>query len=86
MGETDDFTADDIARIVSRKLSETFDAIAKDAMQAAAIARDPSVNWFEKLNDAHSRVTLIVEVAMRGLGEAHRLSFASAVIIASQEN
>jgi hypothetical protein len=65
-------TPEDVHRAVSRRLAKAFDAVAKGAMQAAAMARDPSVQMMDKLDGAHARVTLIVETAVRGLCRASR--------------
>lgn len=51
-------TADDVHRAVADKLARGFDTVAKEAMRAAAAARDPSVEMVDKLDDAHIRVTL----------------------------
>ena len=65
-------TPENVHRAVSTKLAKAFDGVAKEAMQAAAMARDPSVPMMDKLADAHARVALIVEAALRGLDKASR--------------
>lgn len=78
MPTPEDRSWDDIKRTVAknlaRKLCGTFNAVAKIAIQASAefseSADDPDV--ISKVEKAHSTVTLIIDDAMRGLGEATR--------------
>ena len=56
-----DLTPEQMHTIVANRLAITFDEVAKEAMQAAALARDHSVSFLDKLDDANGRVTLIVE-------------------------
>lgn len=70
---------------MANRLAITFDEVAKEAMQAAAIARDHSVSFLDKLDDANGRVTLIVETAMRGLGRANRAALKRATRILMQD-
>ena len=79
-------TPDDVARSVSTKLAEAFDAIAKEAMQAAAMAHDPSVVWPDKLDKAHAHVALITEAAMRGLKRASRIAVVGIVRVLTEED
>jgi|HubBroStandDraft_4_1064222.scaffolds.fasta_scaffold1298652_1 hypothetical protein len=64
--------ADKINVKLARSLSTTFDGIAKLAMRASAefsdLESDPGV--LQKIEKAHSTVTLIIDDAMRGLSDA----------------
>jgi hypothetical protein len=83
--ENSDLTPEEMHAIVANRLAVTFDEVAKEAMQAAAIARDQSVGFLDKLDDANGRVTLIVETAMRGLGRANRAALKGVVRILMQD-
>jgi hypothetical protein len=83
--ESSDLTPEQMHTIVANRLAITFDEVAKEAMQAAAIARDHSVSFLDKLDDANGRVTLIVETAMRGLGRANRAALNGAIRILMQD-
>jgi hypothetical protein len=80
-----DLTPEQMHTIVANRLAITFDEVAKEAMQAAAVARDHSVSFLDKLDDANGRVTLIVETAMRGLGKANRAALKGAIRILMQD-
>jgi hypothetical protein len=58
--------------VVSERLTKTFEAIAKTAMQAAATSSDSGVGFMQKIEKAHTAIVLIVEDAMRGLRSANR--------------
>lgn len=81
-------TPEDVHSAVSSRLAKAFDAVAKEAMRAAAMARDPSVQMMDKLDGAHARVTLIVETAVRGLRRASRTAIGGVarVLIEDDEN
>ena len=66
---------------VSADLRRTFEGIAKLALQGSAEVSDDSLNVVEKMRKAHTRVTLIVDDAMRGLAEAHESMFVSGIIL-----
>jgi hypothetical protein len=60
-------------RLLFEKLCKTFDGIAKIAMRASSeFSTDAANNMSisERLKDAHAVITLIVDEAMRGLGES----------------
>jgi hypothetical protein len=67
---------------LARDLVATFDGIAKIAMRASAefsdLANDPGV--LQKIQKAHSTVTLIIDDAMRGLNEATTAAVGIAVM------
>jgi hypothetical protein len=57
----------DLTEIVSADLTKMFEGMAKLCLQGAAEANDSTLNIIEKARTAHSRVTLIIDDAMRGL-------------------
>jgi hypothetical protein len=67
---------------LSKTLTRTFDEIAKIAMRASAEfsfdVDDRSVR--ERLQNAHAVITLIIDDAMRGLGDATTVGMAFAVV------
>lgn len=67
-------------RVVS-ELRKTFEAIAKLALQGSAEAADPSMNIIDKARKAHTRITLIIDDAMRGLAEVNEAMFAGAMMM-----
>jgi len=44
-------------------------------LQGASEAQDPSLTPVQKMRMAHSRITLIIDDAMRGLADAHDIMF-----------
>ncbi len=86
MDEEPDLTYSRIETNVKRNLSgtltQTFDEIAKIAMRASAdfSTEVPTESVMERLQNAHSVITLIIDEAMRGLGAATRLAMGVAVI------
>ena len=64
---------------VSASLKKTFDLVAKTAMDGSSELQDPSLNPIERMRKAHSRVTLIVEDAMRGLADAHEVMYGEGI-------
>ena len=80
----DDITkqlGENLAGRVEVELRKRFEVIAKLALQGSAEAQDPSLNVLEKMRKAHSRITLIIDDAMRGLAEVSEALFAGAMII-----
>jgi hypothetical protein len=75
--------------LLSKNLVETFDGIAKLAMRASAEFADTSndQNVLQKVQKAHSAITLIIDDAMRGLGEATQtlMAYATVSVLASEE-
>ena len=71
-----------IKRNLSSTLAQTFDEIAKIAMRASAdfSTEVPTKSVMERLQNAHSVVTLIIDEAMRGLGTATKLGMGVAVV------
>jgi len=72
-----------IARGLSQQLSKTFDAIAKTAIRASAEFSEVPEGEAEILptiQKAHSLVTLIIDDAMRGLGEATTYAMCHATV------
>ena len=69
-----------LPEIVSDELRKMFEGIAKLAIQGAAEANDPSLDIIEKARKAHSRVTLIMDDAMRGLAELNESMFVGGVM------
>jgi len=76
-----------ISRELSKKLSATFDEIAKIAIRASAefseTTGDPDVPG--KIQKAHSMVTLIIDDAMRGLGESANYALGTGVLSVLEE-
>jgi hypothetical protein len=66
---------------VTHELRKTFEQVAKLALQGSAEAGDDSLNAVEKATKAHSRITLIIDDAMRGLGAVNELMFKVGVMI-----
>ena len=71
---------------VTANLRSTFEGIAKLALQGSAEASDDSLNVIEKMRKAHTRVTLIVDDAMRGLAEAHASMFMSGILLGAEDD
>jgi len=86
MPEKQDLTFAEVQGNVKRSLcgtlAKTFDEIAKTAMRASADfsseLADGSV--LERIQNAHSVITLIIDEAMRGLGEATTAGVAFATV------
>lgn len=60
-------------RLLFERLCKTFDGIAKMAMHASSDFSTDAANKTsisERLKDAHAVITLIIDEAMRGLGES----------------
>jgi hypothetical protein len=68
---------------VRAEIRKTFETVAKLALQGAAEADDDSLNVIEKARKAHSRVTLIIDDAMRGLAEVNECMFVGGIMVAS---
>jgi hypothetical protein len=64
---------------VSISLKKTFDLVAKTAMDGSSELQDPTLGPVERMRKAHSRVTLIVEDAMRGLADAHEVMYSEGI-------
>jgi hypothetical protein len=73
-----------LATQVSAEIRKTFETVAKLAMQGAAEADDDSLNIVEKARKAHTRVTLIIDDAMRGLAEINNTMFVGGVMLGSE--
>ncbi len=73
--------ADHLSKKVAEELSGTFDIIAKLAIQGSAEAADASLNVVDKVRKAHSRITLIIDDAMRGLANVTEAMFVSGILI-----
>ena len=58
-----------------------FDSVAKLAIQGSSEANDENLNVIERARRAHSRVTLIIDEAMRGLGRVNEQMFVGGVLI-----
>jgi hypothetical protein len=74
----------DLAAIVSADLMKMFEGMAKLCIQGAAEANDPTLNIIEKARKAHSRITLIIDDAMRGLGEVNQSMFVGGVMLGGE--
>jgi hypothetical protein len=66
---------------VSINLKKTFDLVAKTAMDGSSELQDPTLGPIERMRKAHSRVTLIVEDAMRGLADAHEAMYTGGISV-----
>jgi hypothetical protein len=71
MADKSDLHARQLRGDVTNQLRSTFETVAKLALQGSAEAGDESLNPIEKMRKAHSRITLIIDDAMRGLANAH---------------
>lgn len=63
----------DARRLLFEKLCKTFDGIAKIALRASSEFSTDAANntsLSERLKDAHAVITLIIDEALRGLGES----------------
>jgi len=63
-----------------------FEGMAKLCLQGAAEANDPALNLIDKARKAHSRVTLIIDDAMRGLGEVNQTMFVGGVMLGAGDD
>jgi hypothetical protein len=76
-------------RLLSKNLIATFDEIAKLAIRASAEFSESQDDQdiLQKVRKAHSTVTLIIDDAMRGLGEATQTvaGFVTLSVLASEE-
>lgn len=68
---------------VSAEIRSMFEGIAKLALQGASEANDSSLNIMEKARKAHSRVTLIIDDAMRGLAQVNESMFVGGIMAAT---
>ncbi|HEV1288004.1 MAG TPA: hypothetical protein VNU44_21950 [Bryobacteraceae bacterium] len=75
-------TRDRFEAKLSRDLAQTFDTVAKIAMRASAEFSEGASNMkvLQKIQKAHSVVTLIMDDAMRGLNEATSSALAFGVM------
>jgi hypothetical protein len=61
-----------------------FEGIAKLALQGASEANDPALDIMDKARKAHSRVTLIVDDAMRGLAKVNETMFVGMAFVSAE--
>jgi hypothetical protein len=73
-----------MAAKASEELAKAFDSIAKVAMQASALSSDPNVLMIEKVRNAHSSLSLIVDDAMRGMNRATDWAIGNAVLVGAK--
>ena len=66
---------------VTEELRNTFEQIAKLALQGSAEANDGSLTVVQKMRKAHARVTLIIDDAMTGLATVSEIMLTSGVVI-----
>ena len=78
--------ADGLVANVSDELRDMFEGIAKLALQGASEASDPALNVMDKARKAHSRVTLIVDDAMRGLAKVNETMFVGMAFVAASSD
>jgi hypothetical protein len=71
---------------VSDELRDMFEGIAKLALQGASEANDPALDVIDKARKAHSRVTLIVDDAMRGLAKVNETMFVGMAFVAGSSD
>jgi hypothetical protein len=68
---------------VSGELRKMFEGIAKLALQGVTEADDPTLNIMEKTRRAHSRVTLVIDDAMRGLTNVNQSMLLRTLMVAN---